>query len=291
VWRAERAVREHGRVRIEMDDGVELAVDVAGSGPGLLLVHGFGGAKEDFADHVPALAVDHTVVVVDHRGHGASDGPDDPAAYSPAAHSFERLVTDMFEVADALGLDRFRLLGHSMGGMVARRMVLERPDRIEALVLMDTAPGPIPAFDVDLMDAGGMVALTQGKAALKELLDLGTPLNTPAYERLLAERPGYQQFQDQKWDALSEVMWGVLVSVIAHQADDLPELATITCPTLVIVGELDQPFLAPSRAMAEAIPHARLAVIPDAGHSPQFENPEAWISALKEFLARVPSAS
>jgi 3-oxoadipate enol-lactonase len=284
-------VREHGRVRIEMDDGVELAVDVAGSGPGLLLVHGFGGAKEDFADHVPALAVDHTVVIVDNRGHGASDGPDDPAAYSPAAHSFERLVTDMFEVADALGLDRFRLLGHSMGGMVARRMVLERPDRIEALVLMDTAPGPIPEFDVDLMDAGGMVALTQGKAALKELLDLGTPLNTPAYERLLAERPGYQEFQDQKWDALSEVMWGVLVSVIAHQADDLPELATITCPTLVIVGELDQPFLAPSRAMAEAIPDARLAVIPHAGHSPQFENPEAWISALKEFLARVPSAS
>jgi pimeloyl-ACP methyl ester carboxylesterase len=285
---------------------VELAVDVAGSGPGLLLVHGFGGAKEDFADHVPALAVDHTVVVVDHRGHGASDGPDDPAAYSPgslapgahspsahspSAHSFERLVTDMFEVADALGLVRFRLLGHSMGGMVARRMVLERPDRIEALVLMDTAPGPIPAFDVDLMDAGGMVALTQGKAALKELLDLGTPLNTPAYERLLADRPGYQEFQDQKWDALSEVMWGVLVSVIAHQADDLPELATITCPTLVIVGELDQPFLAPSRAMAETIPDARLAVIPDAGHSPQFENPEAWISALKEFLARVPSAS
>jgi pimeloyl-ACP methyl ester carboxylesterase len=170
-------------------------------------------------------------------------------------------------------------------------MVLERPDRIEALVLMDTAPGPIPSFDVELMDAGGMVALTQGKAALKELLDLGTPLNTPAYERLLTDRPGYQEFQDQKWDALSEVMWGVLVSVIAHQADDLPELATITCPTLVIVGALDQPFLAPSRAMAEAIPDARLVVIPDAGHSPQFENPDAWIAALKEFLARVPSAS
>jgi pimeloyl-ACP methyl ester carboxylesterase len=279
-------VHEHGRVRIEMDDGVELAVEVAGSGPGLLLVHGFGGAKEDFADHVSALAVDHTVVVADHRGHGASDGPDDPAAYS-----FERLVTDMFAVADALGLARFRLLGHSMGGMVARRMVLEHPERIEALILMDTAPGPIPAFDVDLMDAGGLVALTQGKAALKELLDLATPLNTPAYERLLSDRPGYQEFQDQKWDALSEVMWGVLVSVIAHQPDDLPELATIACPTLVIVGELDAPFLAPSRAMAEAIPDARLVVIPDAGHSPQFENPDAWIDALEEFLAPVPSAS
>src|SRR5215470_12996484 len=62
-------------MRITTDDGVELAVEVAGSGPGLVLVHGFGGAKEDFADHVPALAAEHTVVIFDHRGHGASDKP------------------------------------------------------------------------------------------------------------------------------------------------------------------------------------------------------------------------
>ena len=195
----------------------------------------------------------------------------------------------MFAVADAARLDRFRLLGHSMGGMVARRMVLERPDRVDALVMMDTAPGPIPAFDRSSWRSGAEVALEQGKDAFKALLDLAKPLDTPAYQRLLAERPGYQEFQDRKWDALSEVMWGVLVRAIAHQPDDLPELATITCPTLVIVGELDQPFLAPSRAMAEAIPGARLAVIPDAGHSPQFENPDAWFSALEGFLASVPS--
>jgi len=69
-------------MRIEMDDGVSLAVERTGSGPPLLLVHGFGGAKEDFADHLDALAQHSDVVVFDHRGHGASDQPPDEAAYS-----------------------------------------------------------------------------------------------------------------------------------------------------------------------------------------------------------------
>jgi pimeloyl-ACP methyl ester carboxylesterase len=269
-------------VRITTDDGVGLAVEVTGSGPGLMLVHGFGGAKEDFADHVPALARDHTVVVFDHRGHGESDAPTDPARYS-----FARLVLDTLAVADAAGLPQFRLLGHSMGGMIARQVVLSRPERVEALILMDTAPGPIPTFDVELMDLAAEIARTQGKAVLKETLDAFAPLNNAAYERVLAERPGYREFEARKWDALSEVMWAALVQAIARQRDDLPDFATISCPALVIVGELDQPFLAPSRAMADAIPHAELAVLPDAGHSPQFENPDAWFETVSGFLARV----
>jgi pimeloyl-ACP methyl ester carboxylesterase len=287
VWRDNCVVDDDGPVRITMDDGVELAVEVAGRGPGLLLVHGFGGAKEDFADHTAVLAERHTVVTADHRGHGESDAPSDPAAYS-----FDRLVADMVTVAERVGLDRFRLLGHSMGGMVARRIVLVHPERVEALILMDTAPGPIPNFDAELMDAAADVALMQGKAALKELLDLADPLGNPAYERVLAERPGYQEFQDRKWDALSQVMWAALVRSIAYQDDDLPAFATIACPTLVIVGEQDTPFLASSHAMAGAIPGARLEIIADAGHSPQFENPDVWLAAVREFLyALVPSAS
>src|SRR4051794_32243976 len=104
-------------MRITTSDGVELAVEGSGSGPGLILVHGFGGAKEDFADHVPTLARDHTVVVFDHRGHGSSDKPTDRTMYS-----IDRLATDILEVADACGLERFRLLGHSMGGMVGRQV-------------------------------------------------------------------------------------------------------------------------------------------------------------------------
>ncbi|MDP9336389.1 MAG: alpha/beta hydrolase, partial [Actinomycetota bacterium] len=187
-------------MRITTSDGVGLAVEVAGDGPGFVLVHGLGGAKEDFADHIPALARDFTVVIFDHRGHGASDKPRDPAAYS-----IDRLATDILEVADAVGLERFRLLGHSMGGMVARQIPLRTPERVEALVMMDTSAGPIPGFDPILMDAAAEIAFTRGKCALKELLDLAQVLETPAYQRALADRPGYRAFQDRKWADLSEV--------------------------------------------------------------------------------------
>jgi pimeloyl-ACP methyl ester carboxylesterase len=273
-------------MRITMNDGVDLVVDVAGEGPGLLLVHGLGGWKEDFADHVDTLARDHTVVTFDHRGHGASDKPADPAAYS-----FARLVEDTLAVADATGLDHFRLLGHSMGGMVARKIALQDPARVDALVMMDTSAGPIPGFDPSLIDIACDVALTQGKQALKELLDFASALDTPAYKRVLADRPGYPEYEARKWADLSEIMWASIARELAYQSDDLSAMALLTCPVLVIVGEQDQPFVVASHAMAEAIPGAELVVIPNAGHSPQFENPGAWIAALTGFLSALPAAA
>jgi 3-oxoadipate enol-lactonase len=274
-------------MRITMDDGVGLEAEVVGDGPGLLLVHGLGGAKEDFADHVPTLARDHTVVVFDHRGHGASDNPSDPAAYS-----FARLVTDTVAVADATGLEQFRLLGHSMGGMVARKIALHEPSRVEALVMMDTSAGPVPGFDPELLDIAVDVALTQGKAALKELMDFASALDSPAYKRILADRPGYSEFEARKWADMSEIMWATLIKELAYQTDDLPAMAaSLRVPLLILVGAQDTPFVIASNAMADAIPGAQLVVIPDAGHSPQFENPAAWIAALEGFLSTLPATA
>lgn len=274
-------------MRITMNDGVDLAVEVAGEGPGLLLVHGLGGWKEDFADHVPTLARDHTVVTFDHRGHGESDKPADPAAYS-----FARLVDDTVAVADATGLDHFRLLGHSMGGMVARKIALHEPARVAALIMMDTSAGPVPGFDPALMDIACDTALNQGKAALKELIDFGAALDTPASKRLLADRAGWEESEAKKWDSVSEVMWGTLARELAYQGDDLPALAaSLRAPLLVLVGAQDKPFMRASQLIVEAIPNAQLAVIPDAGHSPQVENAPEWITALTGFLASLPAAA
>lgn len=266
-------------MRVRTDDGIGLEAVVRGSGPALLLVHGFGGAKEDFADHVDALARDHRVVIFDHRGHGESDAPDDPAAYS-----LDRLATDTLAVADAVGAPSFRLLGHSLGGMVARRVVLGRPERVDALVLMDTSPGPVPGMDGELIEMAATLALDEGMDELKRVLDAFGPLGTPAYERVLAERPGYQAFNDHKWSTLSPVMWATLVREIRDQPDQLGRLSGVACPSLVIVGDEDSPFLGVSRRVAETIPGARLVVVPDAGHSPQFENPSAWLRAMTDFL-------
>ena len=267
-------------MRVRTDDGVELEVRVEGSGPAILMIHGHGGAKEDFADHLDRLAANHTVVTFDHRGHGESDHPEREDAYSIA-----RMRADAWAVADALELDRLRVLGHSLGGMVARRMPLEQPGRVEALVLMDTTPGPVPGITPVLADAAADVGMTQGKDALKALLDSVGPLDTPAYRRMIETQPGYQAFQDRKWANTSVVMWATLAREIARQADDLLLLAEISCPTLVLVGELDVVFVAPSQAMAETIPGARIVVHPGAGHSPQFENPQHWIGALEGFLS------
>jgi pimeloyl-ACP methyl ester carboxylesterase len=266
-------------MRVVVDDGVELEVVVRGSGPTLVLVHGFGGAKEDFADHLDPLSSRFEVVTFDHRGHGESDAPDDPAAYT-----LDRLAADTLAVIDAVGAERAMLLGHSRGGMTVRRVVLRAPERVDALVLMDTSPGPVPDVDGEILEIGAQLALTDGMDELKRVMDAFQPLSTPAYERLLAHRPGYQDFCDQKWSTLSAVMWATLAREIRDQPEQLAELARVTVPTLVLVGEQDDPFLEVSGAMAATIPGARLVVIPDAGHSPQFENPTAWLAALEHFL-------
>jgi len=262
-----------------MDDEVGLEVEVAGDGPALVLVHGFGGAKEDFADHVEALGDHFRVVTFDLRGHGASDGPDDTHAYS-----LDRFAADTVAVADAAGFDRFRLLGHSMGGMAARRIVLGSPERVEALVLMDTSAGAPPGIDPDVADLGAGIALEQGKQALKPLLDEVAALETPAYRRLVHDRPAYKDFEAYKWESISIEMWAAMAHELTHQPDELAAMAGVRCPTLVTVGELDEQFLQPSRDLAATIPGARYVEIPDAGHSPQFENPTVWFDAVDGFL-------
>ena len=273
-------------MRMTMDDGVALEVTTTGSGPGLLLVHGFGGVKEDFADHVDVLGARHRVVTFDHRGHGESDKPSDATSYS-----LDRMAADVLAVADGMGFDTFRLLGHSMGGMVTRRVVLAQPARIDALVLMDTSAGPIPGLDPELAELAAGIMLDQGKGVLKPLLDEAGTLESPAHLRLLAERPELVEYEERNWQTLSPMMWATMLREIVHQPDQLELLAGVHAPTLVIVGEQDTPFVDGSRDMAAVVPGAELVVVHDAGHSPQFENPGPWLDALERFLATVERAS
>lgn len=263
---------------------VELSVAEEGAGGApLLLLHGFTGAKEDFVDSFGALA-DHGwhAVAPDHRGHGDSAQPADESAYS-----LQQLADDALALADRLGWERFVLLGHSMGGMVAQLMALSAPERLDALVLMDTGPAPVQV-DRALRDLGVEIARTSGMVALAEAMaQRASPLTTPADLRVRAERPGYVEWNDAKLRACSPAMYAALAHEMLEQADRLPRLAGLQVPTLVIVGEQDQAFLAQSQAMASAIPGARLEVIADAGHSPQFEAPDAWWKALSGFLAEV----
>ena len=130
---------------------------------------------------------------------------------TPTAYSLDRLAADVQAVVDATGLHDLRVLGHSMGGMVVRRFVLAAPERVAAIVFMDTSAGPPPGLDRELVAFGVEVARSRGLAVLKELSDELDLLGSPAYQRVLAERPGFREYADYKWDAQSPVMWAQLI--------------------------------------------------------------------------------
>ena len=271
---------------IDISDGEHLTIDEVGvDGRGLLLVHGFTGGRIDFADHMEALAdAGWWVVAPDLRGHGDSWHPEDESEYS-----FDHFAGDMLSLVDALGWKRFVLLGHSMGGMIAQVLAAKRPGALDGLVLMDTTHGPLE-IDRELAMLGAEIVREGGMVAVKEAMDAmggDGPLGTPANQRLLDERPGYRALGDQKFLGSSPAMYASMIGQMIDQLDRLQHLADLSVPTLVIVGEQDAPFLGPSEAMATAVAGARLEVIADAGHSPQFENPDAWRAAMLDFLAGV----
>ena len=252
----------------------------------LLLVHGFTGAKEDFGDFlVPLAERGWHVVAPDLRGHGASGKPSDESAYT-----LPIFAGDVLALADALGWSRFTLLGHSMGGMIAQHMLLAAPDRIEALILMDTAHGRLEGIlDEGMIERAIAFIRANGIDAWKQMMESQADrgLSTPADLRVRAERPGYVEFGERKLLAASPAMVASVLGQFATVDDRLERLAAHTTPTLVIVGEQDKPFIGPSERMADVMPGASLAVIPDGGHSPQFESPDAWWQALSGFLDRV----
>ena len=273
----------HSR-RIPVND-VELEISEGGEGGRpLLLLHGFTGAKEDFTEWIDPLSeAGWHVVVPDHRGHGKSSKPDAESDYSIAI-----LAADALALADELGWEHFALLGHSMGGFIAQEMAVAAPERLDALILMDTGHGAVVSIDPTLVDAAISVVRSGGIEALADILaGRETPLDTPAHRRLLKERPGYAEFEDYKFRIASPQLYVSLAAEMVRLPDSLEKLKVLpaSLPTLVIVGEEDTPFLEASREMATAIPNARLSVIPDAGHSPQFENPSRWWSELSGFLA------
>lgn len=274
---------------LEVPGAVPIVVAEAGiGGRPLVLVHGFTGAKEDFTEWLDPLAdLGWHAIAFDLRGHGASGKPADEAAYS-----LSTFAADLLSVLDALGWSSAVALGHSMGGMVLQTAALAAPARFDAIVLMDTSHQAVAA-DPAVIELAVAIARTEGMSALlaaQEALDGDGPLANEIDRRLKAERPGYKEFGDRKMLASSPAMYAAMIAAITDRSGDhdrLEQLRSLMMPAMVLVGEHDRPFIGPSKRMADALPFGELVIIPDAAHSPQFENPDPWWDALRAFLARV----
>lgn len=259
-------------------------LEAGNGGRPLLIVHGFVGAKEDWTSQLQRLAeAGRHVVVPDLRGHGDGPKPDDRAAYS-----LREYTADVLAIADALGWERFALLGHSMGGMVAQHVVLDAPERVELLILQDTSHGVPDGIDPDLVELGRATVAeggTEALVAVQSEQNIKGPFDTLAHERMCATVPGYRERGDHNTRVASDTMWLAMVDELLSQPDRLDLLVAVSVPTLVIAGVQDNAFIEHCHRMAGVIPGAHLVVIDDAGHSPHNETPEEWWSAVAGFLA------
>jgi pimeloyl-ACP methyl ester carboxylesterase len=246
-------------------DGVRIYYETAGDGPAVLFTHGFAASSHMFTANTAELARDHTVITWDLRGHGRSDYPDDQAAYSP-----DLAIGDVLALLDALGADRAVIAGHSLGGFLSLKFHHDHPDRVRALMLIDTGPG---YRNPDGRD--GWNRMAERYATDLEARGLG---GLPGRGELSAD-------VHRDASGLIRAARGILVQ---HDATVIESLPGIEVPTLVIVGEDDQPFLSGSKYMAAKIPNATLAVIPG-DHAPNLSSPEIFDSALRDFLDGLPA--
>jgi len=264
-----------------------MEVEEAGAGErALVLVHGFTGSRDDFREQLPPLAALGRTLALDQRGHGGSTNSGKHELYTVA-----NLVDDLAAAFDALGLERADLLGHSLGGAVALRFALAHPDRLASLVLMDTSAQPIRMrFSESTRASIASFAREHGMGALakrtREMV-VANPAAVPPSARRAQERMGEEVFWQRilrKHEAMDPVAWDALSAEMGRLESSLDRLGEIRCPTTILVGAEDTPFLAPSDEMEKRIAGARRVTIPDAAHSPQLENPAAWLEALRAHL-------
>ena len=262
-------------------NSIGLNVEVAGAGPPLLLLHGFTGSTATWASHLPALSSRATTIAVDLIGHGASDAPADPARYA-----LRHCIADLLAVLDRLGVGRTGVLGYSMGARVALHLALAAPERVVGLVLESGSPGLAGesersarrASDEELaatIERDGVRAFV----ARWEQLPLFASQNTlPAEVRSALRR---QRLRNNA-QGLAHSLHGMGTGA---QASLWPSLGELDAPALLIVGALDEKFCRIGRAMAAAMPRARLAVVPGAGHAVHLEQTDEFIRLVLGFVA------
>lgn len=279
--------------RVEGADGLSLHVlEWSREGVPMILLHGHGNEAHLWDDFVPSVTPYYRVIAVDQRGHGDSDW--DPQG----RYDSDALADDLERILEAFSIDRFVLIGFSMGGRAAMIFAERHPERIAGLVLVDIAPEldargririaseiaehPSPVFhDVD--EYARMLARNYpagSPAALRRMAQYGLRQRPDGLFELKLD-PKLRGPRPADWDeeqmraaeaALTQRMWAAL--------------AKLPCPTLVVRGAASD-ILSPEiadRMVDEVLQDGRLAVVPQAAHSVATDNPKGFEEAVTAFV-------
>src|SRR5713101_6417392 len=219
-------------------NGVGIYYEVHGSGPPLLLTHGYSSTSAMWQGQIEALSKRHKLVLWDMRGHGQSDYPDDPRAYSEAL-----TVADMAALLDEVGAHSAIVGGLSLGGYMSLAFYRAHPERVRALLIIDTGPG---FKKDDAREAWNRRAHDTAERFEREGLAV---LKSLSRER--------SSVSHRDASGLARAARGMLTQRDARVIELLPN---IKVPSLIVVGADDEPFLADSEYMEEKITAAQKEV-------------------------------
>lgn len=267
-------------MEITVADGLRFHVASAGTGPPVVLLHGFTGSTETWTELQATLSDRFRTIAVDITGHGRSAAPTDPERYS-----LVRFADDLRDILDGLAIPRAALLGYSMGGRAALRFVLRYPDRVAGLILESTSPGISDPVERDHRIAADL-ALAQSveRDGVTAFMDRWEQL--PLWDSLAAAPESLRhrlraQRLTNRATGLANSLRGAGAAADPPVVDDLSTIRTLV---RIIAGVLDARYVRLGQLMAAAIPHADLNLIDGAGHMAHLERPEQFAELAGSFL-------
>lgn len=245
----------------------------AGSGPVVVLLHGLGGNSANWAFNIPALAQKYRVIVPDQIGFGRSDKPRINYRVGTYADFLDKFL-------DELKIERATLVGNSMGGWIAALYALQRPARVERLVLADAAGfRPPPEFDLAVLSGlnpstrAGMRELAAQVFFNKQLFGSEAAIDLMLTQRMAAG----------DGDTIQRLVESI------YRGEDMLDgrLSAIKQPTLIIWGREDglTPLAREGEKFRKEMPGAQFIVFDNCGHVPQVEKAAEFNAAILKFLA------
>lgn len=265
-------------------DGVRLFYESAGRGTPIVFVHEFGGSHWSWEPQMNYFSRRYRCITFAARGFPPSDVPEDVERYSQA-----RAADDIVDVMTAAGVSKAHLVGLSMGGFACLHAAMRHPQRVLSAVAAGTGYGAEKEHEAYFRGVSEQVA--------RNFREKGSEAFAPIYAEG-ASRVQFQNKDPRGWQLFAQRLAqhssvGAANTMLGVQArrpslyDLAAELAAITAPVLVMVGDEDDHCLQPGLFLKRTIPACGLAVFPKSGHTLNLEEPELFNRLLAEFLAQV----
>lgn len=226
-----------------------------------------------------AFSKNYQFITYDHRGAGQSDHPEFIAG-DDSVYSAEIFGNDLKAVLDALGIDKAHILGYSMSTVAAISFASNYPERVDRLILASALASRLPESVIERARKIERMLDNDGLDAAYEFYFSGPMFG----DRLETDREFREQVERMRARATIHGFKGCYRATM-DRPDLLPRLATLKCPTLILVGEKDRHYLAEAKRMENLLPDARRVVLPDTGHAMTVENPVLFTQEILDFLA------